>query len=93
MRGIRGLQNAGKSKYMLYPVAKETKLLNFDKFDVLVKLAQVLEAPPFTRQIGPKTTDFHITSLPLEYDEDELCCSKIYQRFNVGDRTNMEANI
>ncbi|KAL3832777.1 hypothetical protein ACJMK2_024391 [Sinanodonta woodiana] len=92
MRGIRGLQNAGKSNYMLYPVAKETKLLKFDKFYVFGKVAHVLEAPTFTRQIGPKTTDIHITGLPIEVDEDELC-NKIYQRFNVEAKTSKEANI
>ncbi|KAL3891153.1 hypothetical protein ACJMK2_003416 [Sinanodonta woodiana] len=37
MRGIRGLQNAGRNSYMLFPVDKEQKLLNFVKFDVLGK--------------------------------------------------------
>ncbi|KAL3884466.1 hypothetical protein ACJMK2_024605 [Sinanodonta woodiana] len=72
MKGIRGLQNAGRNDYMLYPVVKEIKLLNFDTFDVLGRKAKVLAAPPFTRQIRPRTVDIHITGLPLDVEEDEL---------------------
>ncbi|KAL3835947.1 hypothetical protein ACJMK2_021406 [Sinanodonta woodiana] len=82
MRGIRGLQNTGKNDYTLYPVDKEIKLLNFDTFDVLGRKAKVLEAPPFTLQIGPRTVDIHITELPLDVEEDELL-NKIFTRFNV----------
>ncbi|KAL3884946.1 hypothetical protein ACJMK2_025045 [Sinanodonta woodiana] len=92
MWGIRGLQNAGINSYMFYPVDKEQTLLNFVKFDVLGKEALVLKAPPFTRNIGLKTTDIHITGLPLGVEQEELC-NKIYMRLGVDSKTSKEANI
>ncbi|KAL3872114.1 hypothetical protein ACJMK2_040066, partial [Sinanodonta woodiana] len=64
----------------------------FARFDVLGINALVKEAPPITRQIGPKTTHIHITGLLLDVDEDELC-NKILERFNVGARPCQEAKV
>ncbi|KAL3881852.1 hypothetical protein ACJMK2_028244 [Sinanodonta woodiana] len=69
---IQGLQNAGRNRYMLYPIDMTTPILNVGVLDVQGHKAYVTEAPSFEREIGPRTTDVHITGLSLQIDMIEL---------------------
>ena len=82
MHSIKGLQNAGINKYMLYPVDENTPIIDFPYFTVQGRTAHISIAPPFERHIGPKTVDVHITGFPTQIDAIELK-NKIYQRLKV----------
>ncbi|KAL3865478.1 hypothetical protein ACJMK2_042865 [Sinanodonta woodiana] len=82
MSEIAGLQNAGPNKMMLYPVNEAKPLLKNDTMTVKRLNANIVEAPPFERTIGPKVTDVHFHSLLKKIQTVEIQ-RKLHDRFEV----------
>ncbi|KAL3891759.1 hypothetical protein ACJMK2_004008 [Sinanodonta woodiana] len=64
--GIAGLQNAGYTRHVLYPIDLSTHSLVCTKIKVKGRTAHVRKIPLFERQIGPKTLDVLISGLHVQ---------------------------
>lgn len=89
---IKGLQNMGRNKYMLYPKDPEVPIIKREDITVKGEKGLILQPSPIFRDIYGRRIDIFISGLPLEINNDELV-KKFINKFKVNVINDKKATV